>query len=114
MLYKTPKGTLKDNHVIWHEGKYYMLAMYNDNEWRNMWIATSTDGVHWNGVGSALSRPVPAGLGHVANGAVFPDDLARARLDRVGVHPVEADPTGAEVGRSVDDQHPGVDWPGRG
>lgn len=56
MLYKTPKGTLKDNHVIWHEGKYYMLAMYNDNEWRNMWIATSTDGVHWNGVGSAISN----------------------------------------------------------
>ena len=60
MVYKTPAGTLKDNFVIWHEGKYYLVAMYREQvaggeeHWNDMWLATSTDGVHWKDVGPVI------------------------------------------------------------
>ena len=64
-LYRTPKGTLKDNHVVWHDGKYYLFAMYSDKmgdiggsegQWCNAWSAVSTDGVHWQDVGPVIEN----------------------------------------------------------
>ena len=60
MVYKTPTGTLKDNFVIWHEGKFYLVAMYREQvpggeeHWNDAWLATSTDGVHWKDVGPVI------------------------------------------------------------
>jgi hypothetical protein len=63
MLYQTPTGTLKDNCVIWHEGRYYLFTMYREeqeladadpSQWRHMWAAVSTDGVHWQDVGPVI------------------------------------------------------------
>jgi hypothetical protein len=66
LLYKTPRGTLKDNCVVWHDGKYYLLTMYreevdgDDTQFNNMWLATSTDGVHWTDVGPVIhNAPFP-------------------------------------------------------
>ncbi len=60
-IYKTPTGTLKDNTVIWHEGTYYLFTMYgqedmkgNDSLFNSIWLATSTDGVHWKDVGTVI------------------------------------------------------------
>jgi hypothetical protein len=62
-LYKTPTGTLKDNTVIWHEGKFYLFTMYgqeemkgNDSLFNSVWLATSTDGVHWKDVGTVIKN----------------------------------------------------------
>jgi hypothetical protein len=68
-LYRAPQGTLKDNCVIWHDGKYYLFTMYRYEQvladdamqWRHMWLATSTDGVHWQGVGPVI-RDAPFGV----------------------------------------------------
>ncbi len=60
-IYKTPTGTLKDNAVIWHEGTFYLFTMYgqeemkgNDSLFNSVWLATSTDGVHWKDVGTVI------------------------------------------------------------
>lgn len=60
-IYKTPTGTLKDNTVIWHEGTFYLFTMYgqeemkgNDSLFNSVWLATSTDGVHWKDVGTVI------------------------------------------------------------
>ena len=57
MLYKPGEGRLWDPSVIWYEGKYFMFAMYRfpKGEDRNMWVATSVDGVHWEDVGTVIS-----------------------------------------------------------
>jgi hypothetical protein len=62
-LYKTPTGTLKDNTVLWHEGKFYLFTMYgqeemkgNDSLFNSVWLATSTDGVHWKDVGTVIKN----------------------------------------------------------
>jgi hypothetical protein len=63
MLYQTPTGTLKDNCVIWHAGRYHLFAMYRDEQeladanarqWRHMWSAVSGDGVHWEDLGKVI------------------------------------------------------------
>ena len=64
LVYKTPTGTLKDNCVFWHEGTFYLFTMYQEqipsgpnagrSYWNNIWLATSTDGVHWKGVGPVV------------------------------------------------------------
>ncbi|MBN1394169.1 MAG: hypothetical protein JW959_04030 [Pirellulales bacterium] len=66
MLYRTPSGTLKDNCVVWHDGKYYLLTMYReevdgaDLQFNDMWLATSADGVHWKDVGPVIhNAPFP-------------------------------------------------------
>lgn len=68
LLYRTPEGSLKDNCVIWHEGTFYLFAMYRSNErpreqdqWCNVWLATSTDGVHWKDVGPVI-KGAPFGI----------------------------------------------------
>ncbi len=60
-IYKTPNGTLKDNSVIWNEGIFYLFTMYgqeemkgNDSLFNSVWLATSTDGVHWKDVGTVI------------------------------------------------------------
>lgn len=67
-LYRTPEGSLKDNCVIWHEGTFHLFAMYRFSEkggeqeqWRNVWSATSTDGVHWKDLGPVI-KDAPFGI----------------------------------------------------
>ena len=60
MIYKAPSGTLKDNCVVWHNGTFHLLTMYRERIpggeelWNNVWLATSSDGVHWKGVGPVI------------------------------------------------------------
>lgn len=68
LVYRTSEGTLKDNFVVWHNGTFYLFAMYRFEEkgseqeqWRNVWLATSTDGVHWNDVGPVI-KDAPFGI----------------------------------------------------
>lgn len=67
-LYRTPVGSLKDNCVVWHEGTYYLFAMYrreiqarDQDQWRHVWLATSKDGVHWQDVGPVI-EDAPFGI----------------------------------------------------
>lgn len=68
LLYRTPEGTLKDNCVVWHDGTFYLFAMYrlepkarDQDQWRHVWLATSTDGVHWKDVGPVI-KDAPFGI----------------------------------------------------
>ena len=63
MFYKPPTGRFKDNYIVWHEGKFYLYSMYMhkdivDNnkceDYRNIWLATSEDGVHWDNIGPVI------------------------------------------------------------
>ena len=67
-LYRAPKGTLKDNFVVRHDGMFYLFTMYRIQEkgseqeqWRNVWLATSADGVHWKDVGPVI-KDAPFGI----------------------------------------------------
>lgn len=68
LLYCAPEGTTKDNCVIEHEGTFYLFTMYRRerqrddiiDQWRHVWCATSTDGVHWKDVGPVIEdAPFP-------------------------------------------------------
>jgi hypothetical protein len=68
LLYRTPEGTLKDNCVVWHDGAFHLFAMYRfdqkggeQDQWRNVWSATSADGVHWKDVGPVI-KDAPFGI----------------------------------------------------
>jgi hypothetical protein len=68
LLYRTQAGTLKDNCVVWHDGTFYLFAMYRfdakggeQEQWRNVWLATSSDGVHWKDVGPVIKN-APFGI----------------------------------------------------
>jgi hypothetical protein len=68
LLYRTPEGTLKDNCVVWQDGVFYLFAMYRteskgseQEQWRNVWLATSADGVHWKDVGPVI-KDAPFGI----------------------------------------------------
>jgi len=46
LLYRTPEGTLKDNFVVWHEGVFYLFAMYrfaerprDQDQWRSVCLS---------------------------------------------------------------------------
>ncbi len=62
LLYRAPEGTLKDNCVVWNDGTFYLFTMYRReqqiadlrHQWCNVWLATSTDGVHWKDVGPVI------------------------------------------------------------
>lgn len=68
LLYRAPEGTIKDNCVVWNNGTYYLFAMYryeqkarDQDQWRSVWLATSTDGVHWKDVGPVI-KDAPFGI----------------------------------------------------
>ena len=68
LLYHTPEGTLKDNCVVWHDGLFYLFAMYrraemprDQDQWRHVWLATSVDGVHWKDAGPVI-EDAPFGI----------------------------------------------------
>ncbi len=62
LLYRAPEGSLKDNCVVWRDGTFYLFTMYRHeqqiadvrDQWCNVWLATSTDGVHWKDVGPVI------------------------------------------------------------
>ena len=44
-----------DPSVLWNAGQYYMFAMHNEGQGdKNMWVATSRDGVHWQDAGPVI------------------------------------------------------------
>ena len=57
MIYKPSTGRFKDNSIIWHQGKYYLFSMYSpvaEEDFRNVWMAVSPDGVHWEHLGPVI------------------------------------------------------------
>ncbi len=58
MIYRPSVGRFKDGFVLWHDGRFYLFSMYktggDDNNFRNVWLATSEDGVHWKDVGPVI------------------------------------------------------------
>jgi hypothetical protein len=59
MVYRPSVGRFKDGFVLWHEGQFYLFSMYmhapgDDSHFRNVWLATSHDGVHWKDVGPVI------------------------------------------------------------
>lgn len=57
MVYRPSVGRFKDACVLWHEGQFYLFSMYTpdtDANFRNVWMATSSDGVHWKHVGPVI------------------------------------------------------------
>lgn len=56
MLYKPLLGKFKDNYLIHYDGRFYMFSMYmkDGGEYRNVWLAESNDGVHWDDVGLVI------------------------------------------------------------
>jgi len=63
MLYKPSAGRFKDGFILWHEGQFYLFSMYTPGDeanFRNVWLATSRDGVHWTHVGPVIKdAPFP-------------------------------------------------------
>ena len=58
MLYRPSVGRIKDGFIFWHKGQYYLFSMYNttgvEADFRSVWLATSSDGVHWKHVGPVI------------------------------------------------------------
>lgn len=57
MVYRPSVGRFKDAFVLWHQGQFYLFSMYTpdgDANFRNVWLATSSDGVHWKHVGPVI------------------------------------------------------------
>ena len=51
MIYSPGAGGFWDPTVVFHDGKYYVFAMYGGD---SVWLATSEDGVHWRDYGVVL------------------------------------------------------------
>lgn len=57
MIYRPSVGRFKDSTILWHQGLFYLFSMYTpdtDANFRNVWLATSSDGVHWKDVGPVI------------------------------------------------------------
>lgn len=58
MIYRPSVGRFKDGYVLWHNDQFYLFSMYktggDDDNFRNVWLATSRDGVHWADVGPVI------------------------------------------------------------
>ena len=57
MVYRPSVGRFKDTLVLWHQGQFYLFSMYTPDveaNFRNVWLATSSDGVHWEHVGPVI------------------------------------------------------------
>ena len=55
MIYKA--GKIKDDTIIYHEGKFYLFAMYhkeNSDKFNNVWLAISDDGVNFKDYGCVV------------------------------------------------------------
>jgi hypothetical protein len=63
MLYKPSAGRFKDGFILRHAGQFYLFSMYTPGDeanFRNVWLATSRDGVHWTHVGPVIKdAPFP-------------------------------------------------------
>ena len=59
MIYRPSVGRFKDGFILWHAGQFYLFSMYTPNDeanFRNVWLATSKDGVHWTHVGPVIKE----------------------------------------------------------
>ncbi|MHB8862625.1 MAG: glycoside hydrolase family protein [Pirellulaceae bacterium] len=57
MLYRPSVGRFKDGFILWSKGQFYLFSMHTPGEeenFRNVWLATSSDGVHWKHVGPVI------------------------------------------------------------
>ena len=59
MLYRPSKGKMKDDFIVYYEGRYYMFCMYGPDidHYNSVWLATSEDGVHWKDYGVVIQAP---------------------------------------------------------
>jgi hypothetical protein len=57
MIYRPPIGRFKDGFIVRHQDQFYLFSMYtlgDEAGFRNVWLATSRDGVHWKHVGPVI------------------------------------------------------------
>ncbi len=57
MVYRPSVGRFKDGFILWHQDQFYLFSMYTPSDeanFRNVWLATSSDGVHWKHVGPVI------------------------------------------------------------
>ena len=58
MIYRPSVGRFKDAFVLSHKDQFHLFSMYktggDDTNFRNVWLATSKDGVHWEDVGPVI------------------------------------------------------------
>ena len=57
MVYRPHTGRFKDGFILRHDGQYYLFSMYTrggEEDFRNVWLATSADGVHWQHIGPVI------------------------------------------------------------
>ncbi len=59
MVYMPARGVMWDPSVLWYDGKYYMFSMYWPAAagFESVWLATSSDGVHWLDHGEVIPHP---------------------------------------------------------
>jgi hypothetical protein len=61
MFYRPRTGRFKDGYVFWNEGRFYLFGMYSHDadseDYRNVWMAESEDGVHFSDVGPVIEAP---------------------------------------------------------
>ena len=64
MFYKPSYGKMKDNCIVFHEGRYYLYSMYAKHaeynamsaRYNNVWLAISDDGVHFSDYGCVIEN----------------------------------------------------------
>ncbi len=57
MVYRPSVGRFKDGFILCHQEQFYLFSMYTpggEEDFRNVWLATSRDGVHWQHVGPVI------------------------------------------------------------
>ncbi|MDR1902170.1 MAG: hypothetical protein LBQ88_07825 [Treponema sp.] len=56
MLYKPGYGKFKDSLCLFHNGRFYLFAMFlkEGGDYNNIWLAESEDGVHWKDTGPVV------------------------------------------------------------
>lgn len=119
MIYKPSTGRFKDTSVFWHQGKYHLFSMYSpsaEEDFRNVWMAVSTDGVHWEHLGPVI-KDAPfyiwamavhrvggwfnymGGTGYGVYTLIGDTPVGPFRADAAAYRPVrEFDPVGCHVG----------------
>lgn len=63
MIYKAPIGKQKDSVTFYYAGKYYIFSMYSpsgrEDDYTAVWLAESSDGVHYSDVGVVIKAAFP-------------------------------------------------------